>query len=292
MISGMTGFARTDGAIEGVRWTWEVRSVNGRGLDVKTRLPTGFEALEQAVREGAQKRFKRGSIQATLAVKQDAAQAAVSINLAQIEAYLAIGERYVSAGRATAPRWDGLLALRGATSAEEGAADDIAGRAAAPLHQTLNAALDALDAARRQEGAMLAAVLGGLTDRIDAGVRDARALAAAQPGAIRERILQRLEALAPDVALDPQRVAQEATVAALRADVQEELERLAAHTQEVRALLASSDAAGRRLDFLAQECAREANTLCAKSQDLALTRIGIDLKTAVDQVKEQAANVE
>lgn len=293
MISGMTGFARTDGSGDGVRWTWEVRSVNGRGLDVKARLPAGFETLEGAVRDAAQKRFKRGTIQASLAVKQDAApQASAKVNLAQIEAYLALGEAYVRAGRATAPRWDGLLALRGATSVEEGDADEMAARLAAPLMQSLEAAFEALRAARRQEGATLAGVFADLATRIETGVREARALAAAQPGAIRERILQRLSALAPELKLDPQRVAQEAAIAAVRADVQEELERLDAHMRELRTLLASTEPAGRRLDFLAQECAREANTLCAKSQDLALTQIGIDLKTAVDQVKEQAANVE
>ncbi|NWG53305.1 MAG: YicC family protein [Hydrogenophilaceae bacterium] len=293
MISGMTGFARTDGAGEGVRWTWEVRSVNGRGLDVKARLPAGFEALEAAVREAAQRRFKRGSIQASLAVKQEAAQLATAkVNLAQIDAYLALGAEYVKTGRAAPPRWDGLLALRGATSVDESEPDQMLARLAAPLAQTLEAAFDALRAARQQEGAALAAVFAGLAARIEAGVVEARALAAAQPGAIRERILQRLNALAPEVALDPQRLAQEAALAALRADVQEELERLDAHMREMRALLSAHEAAGRRLDFLAQECAREANTLCAKSQDLALTRIGIDLKTAIDQVKEQAANVE
>ena len=289
----MTGFARADGAAEGVRWAWEARSVNGRGLDVKLRLPGGFEAFETVVREAAAKRFKRGSVQVSLAVKQEAGvQAAAKVNLAQVEAFIALGEPYVRAGKAAPPSWDGLLALRGALSLDESEPDENAKRFEKELTASLNEALDAMLAARRQEGAALAAVFAALIERIEGGVGEARSLAAAQPAAIKDRIVQRLEALAPEVKFDPQRLAQEAALAASRADVQEELERLSAHMVEARALMASPEPAGRRLDFLAQECTREANTLCAKSQDLALTRVGLDLKTAIDQVKEQAANVE
>lgn len=292
-LSGMTGFARTDGAAGGARWTWEVRSVNGRALDVKVRLPPGFDALEQIARDAAAKRFKRGSLQIALNLKQDAAaQPPPKVNLAQIDWLLAQGKPYIEAGKAAAPSWDGLLSLRGVLNADETEPDALAQAIAAPLTQTLHAALDALDGARRGEGVKLKEIFDGLIARIEARVVEARALAAAQPAAIQERILQRLQALAPDVQLDPQRLAQEAAIAASRADVQEELERLAAHAAETRALVASGEPAGRRLDFLAQEFAREANTLCAKSQDLNLTRIGLDLKTAIDQLKEQAANAE
>ncbi len=153
-------------------------------------------------------------------------------------------------------------------------------------------ALGTLALARQAEGRALAAVFSEAADRMDALISAARASAAAAPGAALERIRQRLDALAPDVKLDPARVAQEAAIAATRADVQEELERLAAHTVELRALLTKPEPAGRRLDFLSQELTREANTLCSKSADLELTRIGLDLKTVVDQIKEQAANVE
>jgi uncharacterized protein (TIGR00255 family) len=139
---------------------------------------------------------------------------------------------------------------------------------------------------------MLAGVLGGLMDRVEAGAAAARKTASAAPEAALERLKQRLAALAPDIQSDPQRLAQEAALIAARADVQEELDRLDAHGREVRELLARGEPVGRRLDFLTQELTREANTLCSKSNDIELTRIGLDLKAAIDQIKEQAANVE
>ncbi|MGE0827920.1 MAG: YicC/YloC family endoribonuclease [Hyphomonadaceae bacterium] len=293
IISGMTGFARTDGARGAVRWAWEARSVNGRGLDLKLKLPPGFEALEPIAREAAGKRFKRGSVQLGLSVKQElAAATAAKINLAHVEALIAAGKPFIARGEATAPRWDGLLALRGALIAEEAEPEAIEKEIEADLVRGMEGALDALDAARRQEGRALASVFESMIARIEALVVEARGSAAAAPGAIRERIVQRLEGLSPDIKIDPQRLAQEASLAAMRADVQEELERLSAHAKEARALVASDAPAGRRLDFLAQEFSREANTLCSKSQDLALTRAGLELKSVIDQFKEQAANVE
>ena len=290
----MTGFGRAEGAAGPVRWAWEARSVNGRGLDVRARLPLGLESLEQAVREAAQKRFKRGAVQINLNVRRDAAAGAAAVNLALLEQLLEAGRPFIEAGRAAPPRWDGLLQTRGVLTGGETEEETPEARAA--LERTLlagvNTALDALAAMRAQEGAALRALLEGLLDRIESLADQARGLAAAQPAAMIGRIETRLAALSPEVRLDPQRLAQEAALAAARADVQEELDRLAAHAQEARALLAGGEAAGRRLDFLAQEFNREANTLCSKSSDLALTRVGLDLKTTIDQLREQAANVE
>ena len=209
-------------------------------------------------------------------------------------ATLFVGAPYVEAGRAKRPRWDGLLQVRGVVVSEDAA--ELSEEARAGLDAALlggfEEALAKLAEARAAEGRMLAGVLGELTDAMDGLIARARTLAAAAPGAALERIRARLAALAPDVQLDPQRLAQEAALAASRADVSEELERLAAHAGELRALLAKPEPAGRRMDFLSQELTREASTLCAKSADLELTRIGLDLKTVVDQIKEQAANVE
>ncbi|MCA8886239.1 MAG: DUF1732 domain-containing protein, partial [Hyphomonadaceae bacterium] len=157
---------------------------------------------------------------------------------------------------------------------------------------SFNTALDLLAQARQAEGRALAGIFGDAASRLDSLIGAARATAAAAPSAALERIRQRLESLAPELKLDPQRLAQEAAIAATRADVQEELERLSAHAAELRTLITKPEPAGRRLDFLSQELTREANTLCSKSSDLELTRIGLDLKTVVDQIKEQAANVE
>ncbi len=294
-ISGMTGFARTDGAFAGRSWLWEVRSVNGRSLDVKLRVPPGFEALEGSARELAGARMKRGSVSASLSFARapDAAPALV-IDTKLVERLLDAGAPFVAAGRAAPPTWDGLLAVRGVVTFEENQAPDPEARAAldAALCASLDDAFATLHEARLAEGRMLHAALSALFDRLAALTEAARADAAAAPAALAARISARLAALAPDLAIDPARLAQEAAIAASRADVAEELERLAAHGAEARALLSTGEAVGRRLDFLCQELAREANTLCAKASEISLTRIGVDLKTAIDQIKEQGANVE
>lgn len=292
----MTGFGRAETEIGSERWVWEVRSVNGRALDLKLKLPQGFDELEARLRAAAAQRFKRGSLQAALSVARapGAKLAPAEIDFALVEKLLNAGAPLVAAGRVAAPTWDGLLAVRGVLASEETPAlsdEDRAARDAALL-TAFEQALDVLAAARMSEGRALAGVLSEATERMDALIKSARACAAAAPQAALDRIKQRLEALAPEVRIDPARLAQEAAIAAMRADVQEELERLTAHTRELRALITKPEPAGRRLDFLAQELTREANTLCSKSADLELTRIGLDLKAVVDQVKEQAANVE
>jgi uncharacterized protein (TIGR00255 family) len=291
----MTGFARAEGEAEGARWVWEVKSVNGRALDLKLRTPPGFDMLEQGLREQAAKRFKRGSLQANLTIARDgAAKQAARIDTAFIEAVLAAGKPFIESGQVAPPRWDGLLQLRGAFASEEAEAPDEEAktRLNAALLAGFGKALDGLNEARLSEGKMLAEALGGQLDQMNALTIAARGNAASAPQAALTRIQQRLAGLSPDIQLDPQRLAQEAALAASRADIEEELERLAAHIAEARALLAKPEAVGRRLDFLGQELTREANTLCSKSGDLALTRIGLDLKALVDQFKEQAANVE
>ncbi len=291
-ISGMTGFARAEGEHAGLRWIWELKSVNGRGLDLKLRTPAGFDALEPAARAAAAKAFKRGSLQANLNIARDAGAAApLKIDFALVERLLDAGDRL--GARVEKPRWDGLLSVRGVLLAEDGEVNEEARIALeAELLGGFERALGLLAAARQSEGRMLAAALGEAADKLDALIAAARASAAAAPAAALDRIRQRLEALAPELKLDPARVAQEAAIVAAKADVQEELDRLAAHAGELRALLTKPEPAGRRLDFLSQELTREANTLCSKSSELELTRIGLDLKTVVDQIKEQAANVE
>lgn len=292
-ISGMTGFARAEGEHSGQRWIWELKSVNGRGLDLKLRTPSGFDALEPAARAAASQRFKRGSLQATLSFARESTDAsAVKIDLALVERLVHAGETF--GDRVEKPRWDGLLGVRGVMLSDDAAEQSEEERAAlvAALLVGFTRALEVLAEARQSEGRMLAATFGEAADRMDALIAAARKSAATAPAAALERIRQRLEALAPEIKIDPARLAQEAAIAATKADVQEELERLAAHSTELRALLTKPEPAGRRLDFLSQELTREANTLCSKSADLELTRIGLDLKTVVDQIKEQAANVE
>jgi uncharacterized protein (TIGR00255 family) len=292
-ISGMTGFARAEGEHAGQRWIWELKSVNGRGLDVKLRTPPGFDAIEPAVRAATNAKFKRGSVQASLSLARDAAAAPpLKIDVELAERLIAAGEQFK--GRAAKPRWDGILSIRGVVQSEDAADQSEEERAAleAALIAGFSVALEGLAQARQAEGRSLATIFSDSADRLDAGIAAARVCAAAAPAAALDRIRQRLESLAPELKIDPQRLAQEAAIAATRADVQEELERLSAHAGELRSLITKPEPAGRRLDFLSQELTREANTLCSKSADLELTRIGLDLKTVVDQIKEQAANVE
>jgi len=292
-ISGMTGFARAEGEHAGQRWIWELKSVNGRGLDLKLRTPQGFDAIEPAARAATNAKFKRGTVQASLSISRDAdAAPPLKIDLELAERLIAAGEQFK--GRAAKPRWDGILSVRGVVQSEDATEQTEEERAAfeAALVAGFSAALEGLAQARQAEGRALAAIFSDAADRLDAGIAAARVTAAAAPAAALERIRQRLESLAPELKLDPQRLAQEAAIAAARADVQEELERLSAHAAELRSLITKPEPAGRRLDFLSQELTREANTLCSKSSDLELTRIGLDLKTVVDQIKEQAANVE
>jgi uncharacterized protein (TIGR00255 family) len=292
-VVSMTGFGRAEGVEGALRWIWEARCVNGRGLDVRTRLPAGFEALEAPVRDAAQKRLRRGSLQVSLNIRKDERAAAGAINLALVDQLIAAGAPYVAAGKAAAPRWDGLLLARGVMGAES---EDETPESRAALEKALIAGLEpalaALARTREQEGEKTKAVLAAALTRIEALTAQARDLAAAQPDAMLERIKSRLAGLTPDIQLDPQRLAQEAALVAVRADVREELDRLTAHAEEARALINGAESAGRRLDFLSQEFNREANTLCSKSNDLALTRLGLDLKTTIDQMREQAANVE
>ncbi|MFA7261775.1 MAG: YicC/YloC family endoribonuclease [Caulobacter sp.] len=294
-LSGMTGFARVEGA-EGAEgaWSWavEARSVNGRNLDVRFRGPPGFDLLEKGVRDGAQARFQRGQVTVGLQAKRAESAVAVSVNVEQLDRYLAMLDPLVKAGRAQPPTADGLLALRGVLEAVD-AEDDPRVRAAVEqaMASTLLAALDALKASRLAEGAALAPVLGGQVARIDQLVAAAETEAAGQPVVIRDRFARRLKELAGEAASE-ERIIQEAAAQAVKADVREELDRLTAHVASARGLLAEDVAAGRRLDFLTQEFMREANTLCSKSATPALTAIGLDLKAVIEQFREQVQNVE
>ncbi|HEY3799949.1 MAG TPA: YicC/YloC family endoribonuclease [Caulobacteraceae bacterium] len=291
-LSSMTGFARVEGAAGDWSWAVEARSVNGRNLEVRFRGPPGFDSLERMTREAAQARFQRGQMNVSVQARHAEAAGAVAINRDQLERYLAITEELVSAGKATTPDAGGLLALRGVLEAGE-PEEDAEGRAAveAAMAASIAQALDGLKTSRLAEGAALASVLTGLVDRIDALTAEANAEATAQSPAIRDRFAARLIELLGDAA-PADRILQEAAVMAAKADVREELDRLASHVGAARALMAEEAAAGRRLDFLTQEFMREANTLCSKSATVRLTATGLALKAAIDQFREQVQNVE
>ena len=291
----MTGFADARGTHAGLRWRWEAKSVNGRGLDVRCRTPVGYEGLEVGSRTLAEERFKRGSLQVVLTVAAEEAGRGFRIDAAALADAVRIAKRVADETGLAPARVDGILGLRGVVVQEDNVALDDEARMArdAVLLETLADAFDHLKRARANEGAKLEAILLKQIGEIERLTHDARALAAQQPLVLRERMMAQVkELLAPGSNLSEERVAQEVAMLAARADLREELDRLSAHCHEARALVAGTDPAGRKLDFLAQEFNREANTLCSKSSDIQLTHIGLALKAVIDQFREQVQNVE
>lgn len=297
----MTGFARVDGTAEsgGAAWTWawELRSVNAKGLDVRSRVPSGFEAVDQAVRRRAQDHVTRGSLTANLSVSRQEGEAELQVNIAFLDRILALQADLEAEGRVypSPPRLDALLAVRGmidTAQTEEPTAEQRAALDEAVLGG-LDRAFRALVAERDAEGRRIASPLAAHVDRIESLVAAATGRADAQPEALRQRIAAQLaELLAASPPVSEERLAQELALLATKADVREETDRLTAHVAACREMLGADGAVGRRLDFLCQELNREANTLCSKSVDLELTRIGLELKSVIEQFREQVQNVE
>lgn len=293
-LSSMTGFARAEGQHDGFGWAWELKSVNGRGLDIRTRAPQGFESLEPLVRQKLGEALKRGNVNVSLAVERRAGEAGIRINRAVLDQVLALQTELAGRVDAAPPRLEALLAVRGVVEAGEEEADEEA-RAArdADILAGLEQAVRAMVASRLEEGARLAAMLTGHLDRIEELTTQARALGSVQPAALKVRLHQQVaELLEASPALNEDRLAQEAALLATKADIREELDRLQAHIAAARRLLAEGGPVGRKLDFLSQEFNREANTLCAKSNAVELTGIGLDLKAVIDQLREQVQNIE
>lgn len=291
-LSGMTGFARVEGAHGAWSWAVEARSVNGRNLETRFRGPPGFESLERAARDGAQARFQRGQLTVNVQAKRAEVSGETQVNIQTLERYLTAGGPYVATGMVAKPTLDGLLSLKGVIEAREDE-DDAETRAGveAAMSASIAQALDGLKVARLEEGAALDPVLGGLVARIEQLTGQAETEAAGQPAVIKERFARRMAELVGEAA-NEERIVQEAAAQAVKADVREELDRLASHVVAARGLLASDGASGRRLDFLSQEFMRESNTLCSKSALTSLTAIGLELKAVIEQFREQVQNVE
>jgi len=296
----MTGFARAEGADAadlhpGLHWAWEVKSVNGRNLEVRCRLPPGFEVLEAAARAALAERFKRGNVGLNLTLARGSEPPRARINRELLDQLMGLAAEYAAKGKAEPPRLDGLLAVRGVVEVVEEAEPSEEQRAVrlTRMNETLAHALEALAAMRHEEGGRLATLVGQHLDAIEALRQRAAATAAAQPAALKARLKAQVDALLEaSPALPEERLAHEAALLVTKADVREELDRLAAHVAAARKLLAEGGAVGRKFDFLCQEFNREANTLCSKSVDVELTTIGLDLKAAIDQLREQVQNIE
>jgi uncharacterized protein (TIGR00255 family) len=293
-VASMTGFARIDGEADGFGFAWELRSVNNRGLDLRLRLPQGFEGLEPALRKEIGARIMRGSVTAALTVSRTAGQTRFRINTDALQQVLQLLRELDTHIDADPPRLDGLLGLRGIVETVD-ELDDPGRREGweQTIRQSFARALEAMLEMRRSEGGALAAVIEARLAEIASLTGRARGISALQPEALRRRLRQMVsDLLEASPSLPEERLAQEAALLVQRADATEELDRLEAHVQAARDLLAEGGAIGRRLDFLCQELNREANTLCSKSADLELTRAGLAIKAAVEQLREQVQNVE
>lgn len=293
-LASMTGFARSEGVAGAWRYVWEIKAVNGRGLDIRLRVPAGCDQTGERARRLAGQKLVRGNLQIGLTVTGEGSAGSVRINMEALRAVLdAVAAVELPAGVAPA-RLDGLLALRGVIENGDmgvGTAPDEATEAA--LMAGFETALEALVAMRHAEGRALRAILAEQLDRIEALAVAADANPARKTERVRARLAEQVAMLLDaSPALDPARLHQEAALLAARSDIREELDRLAAHVAAARELIAKGGAVGRRLDFLAQEFGREANTLCAKSNDVSLTATGLDLKAVIEQFREQVQNVE
>jgi len=289
-VASMTGYARAEGSSDAGTWLWEVKCVNGRGLDVRCRLGNGLDRLEPAVRGRAARALDRGTV--SLRYSSNPAHRAVTVNRDLVQQILDVAAD-VAGDAGAKPSLDAVFAIPGVV--EIGAAlDDPAARDAldAELMDGLDRALAGLRGSQMAEGARILAVCEGHLDEIEALRIEAQETVEAQPARIRDRLTEKLAAVLAPGAVAEDRLAQEVALLAVKADVREELDRLAVHVEATRELLAGGGTVGRKLDFLSQEFSREANTLCAKSSDTELSRAGLALKAAIDRLREQAQNLE
>lgn len=293
----MTGFAAEKGEADGFSWAWDIRSVNARGLDIRMRVPDWIEGLEQALRPMIQKAAARGNINLSLKVQRDGVTDVMQIDGAVLDGVLAMlkrieteatGNHNLKLASTSAAQ---IIAMRGVADLVQ--PDQNTAPVLAAIKAGLPDLLNAFNAMRTSEGGNLAKVLHSQIDQIETLTRDAKGAAEARKDKLAENLRRNLTRVLENTdGADADRVAQELAMITVKTDVTEEIDRLLAHVSAARELLASKDPAGRKLDFLSQEFNREANTLCSKSQSPDLTRIGLDLKAVIDQMREQVQNVE
>ncbi|MHA7871466.1 MAG: YicC/YloC family endoribonuclease [Hyphococcus sp.] len=289
----MTGFARVEGAHDRWRWTWELKSVNSRGLELRARLPQGFDSIEISMRKALQAKLKRGAVTANLSLAGESGEAGYRVNEKALLSAITAVETISSHLKCDPPRAEGILALRGVMEPiDNEESDEARAELIGALLASFEETVEGLLAARISEGSAIHKVLTNVLDEIESLTGAAQNSAGATPTALRNRIATQLSELLEGSAIPEDRLAQEAALLAVKADVREEIDRLNAHVVAARTLLKKKGAIGRELDFLSQEFNREANTLCSKAQDMGLKRIGLELKKAIDQLREQVQNVE
>lgn len=293
-VSSMTGYASVDGMCHHIAFLWELRSVNGKGLDVRLRLPNGFEALEQTCRKKCAEYFKRGNFQISLTINEQTSMSQLTVNETALEQVTQIAARLAAQGQFQPASIDGLLSIKGVLQEHKIEPDETV------LQDIMQAvedgyvdALKALRHAREEEGAALADILSAHITKISALVDQLIFDPSRSPDAIRARLEQQVAALLDSTSkLDAARLHQEAALLATKADLQEEIDRLQSHVVSANELMKKAGPIGRHLDFLAQEFNRESNTVCSKSNAPSVTQIGLDLKVLIDQFREQIQNVE
>jgi uncharacterized protein (TIGR00255 family) len=293
-LSSMTGFARGHGVAGSYAWAWEVKSVNAKGLDLRLRLPPGWDAVEAPARNSAAQVLARGTVYGTLTVVREGVAPVVRVNEPVLAAVLATIKSLSGRVDAAPPALDGILALKGVIEVHDPDESEDERRAAeTAVVAGFQATVAELGKMRRHEGAALGQILSQRLAEIAALAARAEAAPGRRAEAIKARIAEQIATLLDSSSrFDPDRLHQEAILIASKADIREELDRLTAHVAQAGRLIADGDAIGRRLDFLAQELNREANTLCAKSNDVELTNIGLELKAVVEQFREQVQNLE
>ena len=289
----MTGYARAEGSDGTHAWTWEARSVNGKGLDIRCRIPTGYDELDARARAAAGSRFRRGSISLTLSLDTSQGVTHLKVNREALEAVLSVARELSVSESLALPSVDGLLRLPGVLESDISEDAETRETRLTAMGQTLATLLDMLTETRGREGSQLQAILESLLADIADGIARAEVDEAARPETIRDRLREQVtDLLDADLPLPEERLAQEIAMMTVKADIREELDRLRTHVGAFLELLAKGSAPGRQLGFLCQELLREANTLCSKSSDTGLTAIGLDLKVAIDRLREQVLNVE
>jgi len=293
-LSSMTGFARRHGVVGSYAWAWELKSVNAKGLDLRLRMPPGWDAIEAPVRARASAQLARGTVYANLTAERKGVTSTVKVNEPVLAAVIATIKDLAGRVQAAPPTLDGILALKGVIEVtEENEREEDRRAAEEAIAAGFVDALAALLAMRGEEGSALGRVLTARLQEISALAARADAAPGRKPEAVKARLAEQVAALlATSQRFDSDRLHQEAIMLAAKADIREELDRLAAHVAQSQRLIAEGGAIGRRLDFLAQELGRESNTLTAKANDVALTNIGLELKTVVEQFREQVQNLE
>ncbi len=293
-LSSMTGFARVAGQWENYHWTWEIKSVNGRALDIRCRTPSGMDGVEQMARKSVKQNISRGSVNINLHLTRDTDSSSFKVNQEMLDVLVEVAIQTSMDNHLPQPSLDALMGVRDVIQYVEAEEDEevlqIRDKA---LMETFAEALSAFKTSRDVEGAAMQDVLTGLLNEIERLVKEADSLAQDLPELIKTRYMDKVNALLDDkTGIDPDRIAQEVVLLATKADIREEIDRLYAHIEAGRTHISTDGQIGRKLDFLTQEFNREANTLCSKAADIRLTDVGLSLKTTIDQFREQVQNIE